>query len=213
MNDYGKLRWEFSERQSTVNYLDITITIDNKGNINTRLYEKPDNLYLYLPANSAHPFSTLKGLIHGMVYRTLRLTSTKDAQQEELQNLVRRLTARGYQQAMLVNIINTTYHRINNDTNNALTPLLRHPNNKVCFFHAYFHPQDPKSFQIQQLFEAEMLSPRKMYKKLPDLLNHRKARLGVDKLIIAYHRMPNLGNILSSRIIKSEDGPQVSSYL
>jgi hypothetical protein len=78
MNAYGKLRWKFSEQQSTVNYLDITIAIDSKGNPNTRLYENPDNLYLYLPANSAHPFSTLKGLIHRVVYRTLRLTSTRE---------------------------------------------------------------------------------------------------------------------------------------
>jgi hypothetical protein len=216
MNDFGRLRWECSERQKTVNFLDLTITIDDNGCIHTKLYEKPENLYLYLPANSAHPFSTLKGLIHGMVYRTLRLTSHKETQTIELQNLVRRLTARGYNQSLLVDIVNTTYQRINKEHRQntiSSTEIPQQTPNKPCFFHTYFHPRDPKAYQIQQIFEEEMLSPKKMYKKLPDLLNHRKAKLGVNKMIIAYHRMPNLGNILSTRIIKSEDGPQVSSYI
>jgi hypothetical protein len=215
MNTFGKLKWEFSEQQSTVNFLDLTITIDQDGYISTHLYEKPENLYLYLPATSAHPFSTLKGLIHGMVYRTIRLTSRIEKQTEEIQNLVRRLTARGYSQTMLVDIINKTFHRIHNENNstNDASSTTTGQTDKVCFFHTYFHPKDPKAHEIQQIFQEEMLAPPKMYKKLPDLLNHRKAKLGVNKLIIAYHRMPNLGNLLSTRIIKSEDGPQVSSYI
>jgi hypothetical protein len=215
MNNFGRLRWEFTARQSTINFLDLTLSIDQNGNIQTRLYEKPENLYLYLPANSAHPFSTLKGLIHGMVYRTIRLTSNKEAQAMELQNLVRRLTARGYQQKFLVDIINKTYSRINGSisTTNTTIPLVPQVNKNTCFFHLYFHPKDPKAHEIQKLFETELLAPKKMYKKLPDLLNHRKAKLGVEKMIIAYHRMPNLGNLLSTQIIKSEDGPQVSSYI
>jgi hypothetical protein len=216
MNRFGKLRWEFTERTLTVNFLDLTITLDSYGNIQTQLYEKPENLYLYLPATSAHPFSTLKGLIHGMVYRTIRLTSAKTTQTIELQNLVRRLTARGYKQSFLVDVINKTYQRIEKELNNidSATPPVPPTNYKnVCFFHTYYHPNDPKSTDIQELFQQEMMSPPKMYKKLPDLLNHRKAKLGTERMIIAYHRMPNLGNLLSSRLIKSDDGPQVSSYI
>jgi hypothetical protein len=217
MNKFGQLRWEFTTRKTTANFLDLTITIENDGNIQTKLYEKPENLYLYLPATSAHPFSTLKGLIHGMVYRTIRLTSDKTTQTKELQNLVRRLTARGYKQTFLINIINNTYKRIaeeltnTNESNQQKEPSINYK--KVCFFHTYYHPNDPKSSDIQQLFQQEMMAPPKMYKKLPNLLNHRKAQLGTERMIVAYHRMPNLGNILSTRIIKSEDGPQVSSYI
>jgi hypothetical protein len=214
MNTFGRLRWEFSARNLIANYLDLTITINKNGRINTRLYEKPENLYLYLPANSAHPFSTIKGLIHGMVYRTIRLTSNTTDQSTDLQNLVRRLTARGYKKSFLVDIINKTYTSINKEHQNTANHT--HPTidtNKRCFFHTYFHPNDPKASEIQKIFEEEMLSPAKMYKQLPDLLNHRKSKLGINKMTIAYHRMPNLGNILSTRIIKNEDGPQVSSYI
>jgi hypothetical protein len=148
-----------------------------------------------------------------MVYRTLRLTSHHSDQTHELQQLVRRLVVRGYNQSYLVAIINSAYNRIKNtqhstpNTKNVLN------NNEVCFLHAYYHPKDPKSFQIQQIFQREMIKPPNMYKKLENLLNHRKARLQVNRLIIAYHRAQNLGNLLSCRVIKDNDGPNVSTYL
>jgi hypothetical protein len=153
MNNFGRLRWTFSERTQTVNFLDLTISIHD-GFINTKLYDKPENLYLYLPATSAHPFGTLKGLIHGMVYRTIRLTSEIATQKIELQNLVRRLTARGYQQNFLVDIINKTYKKIHDEqASNQMPATESSPpgNNKnICFFHSYCHPNDPKSSKLKK---------------------------------------------------------------
>jgi hypothetical protein len=215
MNKFGKLKWEFNTRSLTINFLDLQIIINETGNIRTKIYEKIENLYLYLPASSSHPFGSLKGLIHGMVYRTIRLTSQREDQANELQQLVRRLRARGYNQTFLINIINATYHRISKELNEKETTTIDIDKdvNIPCFLHLYYHPNDPKSSVIQQLFQDEMYHPKKMWKKLPDLLNHRKVRLGVNKLIIAYHRTPNLGNLLSPRVLKREDGPPVSSYI
>jgi hypothetical protein len=75
LNNFGKLKWEVSARTRSTNFLDINITINDNGNIETSLYEKKENYYLYLPATSAHPPGCLKGLIYGMVYRSLRLAS------------------------------------------------------------------------------------------------------------------------------------------
>ena len=54
MNSYGTLDWEFSERLSTANFLDLTLHVTSSG-IRTRLYKKPLNLYLYIPPHSCHP--------------------------------------------------------------------------------------------------------------------------------------------------------------
>ena len=214
INNFGKLTWEFSERTTEINFLDLTIKLhSNNGKITTRIFEKNENLYLYLPATSCHPFNNLKGLIFGMVYRTIRLTSNQHDQAIELQNLVRRLTARGYQQSFLINIINQTYHKIKNKTVLDSTPDEELNFNEVCFFHSYYHPNNPTSSQLQHLFQEYMMRPKGMYKLLPDLLNHRKAKLCVNRMIIANHRPPNLGNLLSPRVMKREDGPRVSSYL
>ncbi len=40
MNSFGKLRWEFSERNTTVTFLDVTITIGTNRRIVTSLFEK-----------------------------------------------------------------------------------------------------------------------------------------------------------------------------
>ena len=112
MNTFGKLRWEFSDRMRSNNFLDITITINTSGIIETQLYNKPENLYLYLPAHSTHPRNSLKGLVHGMVYRTLRLTSSSQQQHLEMNNLLKRLVSRGYSQELIFDIINKSYHKI-----------------------------------------------------------------------------------------------------
>ena len=48
LDAYHGLCWDVFDRATTVNYLDITITITN-GLINTDLYEKDLNLYLFIP--------------------------------------------------------------------------------------------------------------------------------------------------------------------
>jgi hypothetical protein len=212
---YGRLQWEVSERTTITNFLDLTLILQPNGRIRTKLYEKPENLYLYLPAQSAHPFGNLKGLIHGMVYRSIRLTSDIQDQSNELQNLVRRLVTRGYRQKYLVDIINKTYQRLS-EKSQSNTPTQEEKAtqiNNTCFFHSFYHPNDPKSSALQQAFQEELYKPRNMYKTLENLLNHRKANLGVNRMIIAYHRTPNLGNLLSSRVMKKEDGPPVSSFI
>jgi hypothetical protein len=55
INSFGTLRWTFTEPSSTIDYLDMTIRIDDSMSIRTNLFEKPLNLYLYLPPHSAHP--------------------------------------------------------------------------------------------------------------------------------------------------------------
>ena len=51
---YGRLQWEIHHPSNRVDFLDITITLQN-GHIFTNLFEKALNLYLYLPPHSSHP--------------------------------------------------------------------------------------------------------------------------------------------------------------
>ena len=43
--------------------------------------------------------------------------------------------------------------------------------------------------------------------------NKQGSEIPLDKMIIAYHCAPNLGNLLSYRKIVKRSGPEVSSYL
>jgi hypothetical protein len=55
MDCWGKLRWEVSTLVKEVSFFDVTLKITHSGKVDSRLYEKALNLYLYLPSNSAHP--------------------------------------------------------------------------------------------------------------------------------------------------------------
>ena len=65
---FGKLTWAPSTFGTTAIFLDLEIKICNQQ-LHTKTYQKPLNLYLYLPPNSSHPPSTLKSLIFGNLRR------------------------------------------------------------------------------------------------------------------------------------------------
>ena len=59
--------------------MDITISIENTRLV-TKIYEKPENPYMYLPSSSCHTFgiikgTVIKGTVIGMIYRYYVLTT------------------------------------------------------------------------------------------------------------------------------------------
>ena len=74
LNNYHGLEWLFSPRCNRVDFLDITVTIEH-DNIQTTLFEKSLNLYLYIPPHSAHPPGVLAGLVIGNCHRIFTLCS------------------------------------------------------------------------------------------------------------------------------------------
>ncbi len=65
-NDFGILTWEFEDLSSSVNFLDLTITIENRRII-TKTYQKALNLYQYILHSSAHPKGMMKGIIYSLI--------------------------------------------------------------------------------------------------------------------------------------------------
>ena len=76
MNDYGILTWDPFTQETTVNFMDLTIFYDTSSErTETKVYEKPENLYLIIPPRSAHAPGVLKGSIIGTLYRYKRICS------------------------------------------------------------------------------------------------------------------------------------------
>lgn len=124
----------------------MLITIeDDLLTLSTRLYEKKENLYLYLPTNSSHSPGNLKGLIFGMVFRTLHLTSSEKVQRLKIRKLYNRLVARGYQPALLNTIIEQAHAKISKE---QVQPKALPPSDlqrEHLFFHTYYHPDNDTS--------------------------------------------------------------------
>jgi hypothetical protein len=80
----------------SADFLDLTLTICN-GRVKASLFEKKQNLYLYLPPHSAHPPGVLKGLIAGMLLQIIRLTTNPGIWLNHVRQQYNRLIVRGFQ--------------------------------------------------------------------------------------------------------------------
>ena len=213
---YGKLRWEINEPSHTVHYLDLTLTIAN-GKIDSTLYEKALNLYLYLPPSSAHPPGVLKGLIAGAILRILRLTTNPHTRKKHVKVFYTRLVARGYTPSHIRPIFDT-YLRKYMTTAQAQQPAAPPRTTDDCaFLHVPYHPLDPSSKEIQAAFRKHLLkeNPPNPYlvTPLPKLCNGKGHKLGINRLIVAYHRPRNIGNFLTPRHVDRLPGLSASAFL
>ena len=204
------------KRDLTANYLTIKIGID--GSIKTSLYEKPMALYLFIPPNSAHPPGVLTGHIFGNLLRIFRLNSYEDDIIKDTLNFYDRFLARGHKRDVLTplflkGIANARkYMATSKATRDRMKREKQEAASRRLYLHLEYHPQNPASHEIQQLFDSIVLHPPG---ETP--LNEVAAGLGgetvpIDALTIAYHRAPNLGDKFSYRDISKRIGPPVSSF-
>ena len=78
MNAFPSLTWEFSERSKSIDFMDMTISINNSKRIETTLFEKRLNLHLYIPPHSAHPPGLLPRIVYSTLFRIFTLCSTEE---------------------------------------------------------------------------------------------------------------------------------------
>jgi hypothetical protein len=127
-----------------VNFLDMTITLLPSGRIKTRLYEKPLNLHLYLSPHSAHPPGLVSGLIHGMLYRILLLTTDCPDTHQDIRNFYSRLRNGGYARHQLLPLFQAAHKKITRCLRLPAPDITPRKNNKNCiFFHVPYNSLDP----------------------------------------------------------------------
>lgn len=206
-----RLIWDFSPRSPSVTYLDLTINL-HCGRLSTCLYEKALNLYLYLPPHSCHPPGVVKSLIVGRIQQIRKLTTRPEDRRRLALLLLERLQARGYSRSWLVPLFASALRATNCTTPSPTPSTTTAPLETPFYFHAQFHPHDAAGREIQRAFRSTMLSPTDE-PALPNLRNRRGARLNVSRLIVAYHRPRNLGNLLSPRRLRESPGASVSDLL
>jgi len=74
LDQFGTLQWNTEELMNSTTFLDLQLTIE--GNLSkTKTFQKPMNLYSYIPPISAHPLGRFKGLIMGELLRYWRQNS------------------------------------------------------------------------------------------------------------------------------------------
>ena len=122
MNDFHGLKWDISPLQNKVDFLDLTISINN-GIINTTLFEKLQNLHLYITPQSAHPPGVLKGLVFGQIYRIYDLCTDHSDICKHIQDFFKHLRARGHTREALLLLFRTAILRYSKVSDIATPPI------------------------------------------------------------------------------------------
>ena len=94
LHDSIKITSTISTKQ--VEFLDLTVYIDDNNTLQHTVYEKTTSLHLYLPFTSYHTFHTKIGWIKAELLRFARLNSTEVGFIEQRTVFFRHLRARGY---------------------------------------------------------------------------------------------------------------------
>ena len=209
-NNFGILTWEFEEPATTVNFLDLTISIE-RNRIRTTTYQKKLNLYQYIPPNSAHPPGMMKGIIYGLM-RNYRRQNTKDADYNTMViKLFHRHVARGWNKAVMKDYILTAHSKISQlamsqptrlptgTPPNMPTPSPTITNKERLFIHMEYHPNDIPKKSVRAIYEHCCKST---FEEVLD----------IQQTTIAYSRPPNLKDTLTKAKLHQAPGKEASKY-
>lgn len=202
VNNFGILTWDIDEQSTSVNFLDLTLTIVD-GKIESRTYQKAMNLYLYLPPSSAHSENVLKGTVYGLIRRYYLQNTHRSDYIYFVRLLFRRLLTRGWNREYIYSLILEVCNKLESrDKQNLMLESTTQPDNEdeMLFLHFVFHPDDISRLSIRQHYN----------KHCQQLF---KAELGVERPTIAYSRPRNLGDILTQAKLYQAPGKTASTTM
>ena len=112
----------------SINFLDLTIWIDEAGYIQTTLYSKPCRVISYLLPSSSHPSHVSKNIPYSLAYRLKRIESVPENLVKNLSSLKSELVSRGYRPRSVQDAFDRVLSLNRDDT---LQKVPRPPNNRV----------------------------------------------------------------------------------
>jgi len=142
LNQYSHLRGNVENLTITTTFLDQKIKIEQNQLI-TSTYQKPMNLYLYIPPISAHPISCFKGLINGELIWYWYQNSREEDFILTTSSFIKRLLQRGHSIPELIPLLQNAASKIDNYF--RLTPNNKTTNNSdenTLYIHWRHHPHN-----------------------------------------------------------------------
>jgi hypothetical protein len=187
LNSWGNLKWEANTPSTTTHFLDLNVTIKN-STITASTYQKPLNLYLYIPPRSAHPYSCLKGLIKGELGRYWLQNQPADFQDLVTQFLIR-LHNRGHTIEQLSPIFSRAASSLESNQHRSQNKM---ENNDTLYLHWEHHPKGLQRKTLRQIYNTTLRSVNPFQnmtmavsrpKNLRDVLTKASLRLPKDLLL------------------------------
>jgi len=190
--NWGQLKWTVEEPTSSINFLDLNISIIGSS-IHTSTFQKPLNLYLYIPPLSAHPPSCFKGLIFGELKRYWTQNNPVNFI-DILTKFITRLCDRGHKIETLAPLITQAAATLNRQ--HVTTSTAKPDNQGTLYIHWPFHPHGIQRHTIRQLFNT-ILQPY----------------LPFNRMQVAMSRPKNLKDVLTRAALTLPDDLSLPSML
>ena len=210
LNSITSLQWVCEPLLNSVNFLDLTISINNNQTISTKTYQKKENLFLYIPPQSAHPPGMVKSLIYSLL-RTYYIQNTHTSDFNIISTrFFNRLLARGYNPETILPLFKESINKIQlqladkqqlfylHNSNPDLHPTTNKSNNKLAdpnniFIHLEYHPQDISRHKIRQLYEQHCNLPDEFNQSFSlGITNKEGNTMNITSTTIAYSKPKNL---------------------
>ena len=106
-------------------FLDLNIMLTEEGKFNISIYQKPQNIYQYIPASSSHPPSMLKAFVYNELRRYRTTSTTEDQFTATAQSFHSRIRNRGYSSDIFDQALQFTVNKF---------PLLQSPPGKLTHY-------------------------------------------------------------------------------
>jgi hypothetical protein len=232
LNGYCKLKWNTEPLGASVNFLDLTITI-NQGKLQYQTFQKPMNLFLYIPGHSAHPPGIVKSLIHGLVHTYYRQNSKRIHFRKNIRQLFGRLLVRGHLHNDIYPIFLEAAQAIdkkehnkqrqknriqshdnsNPNSSNNISRLFGQQERQDIFFHLPYHPKDITRRVIHDCFNKTCMTKDAMGENFNRMTNWEGSTMEVSKLTIAYSRGQNLRDLLCKTTLQEYDSCKVQQFI
>jgi len=192
MNNFGptekRLNWEVELPAIKVDFLDLTITIQEDGTIATKTFQKKMNLHLYRTPESCQPESILRSFIYGALHRYYWQNTFEDDFITIVELLFLRMIDRGHQRHRLTPAFTKAMKKV--ITSQLPNPTLQPPTNddddtpnKDLYIHLPHHPNNPSTSEL-----------RTIANNLKEEIT-KQTNLDVERIMIAYSKAPNIGDM------------------
>jgi hypothetical protein len=207
LNSFGSLKWVVTELSTSVNFLDLNISINSHNKIEIHTFQKEMNLHLYIPPSSAHPPSCLKGLITGELLR-YRLQNNNTNFTTITSSFLERMIARGHKLDNLSPLIREAAATIDRKltmphTKHSEKPLTNpNKNERSLYFHWQYHPHGINNSVIRYHYDKYLKDHLPMFNKMT-LAISRPANLR-DKLTKTFLQLPE-GDTVSSKLTTKQN--------
>jgi hypothetical protein len=193
INQFSILKWNIEPLTLSTTFMDLCITIKD-DRIITTTYQKPLNLYLYIPPLSAHPPSCFKGLVTGELHRYWTQNTNEADFISITTKFILRLIQRGHQLNQILPILQTAAYNIENTNTKEITSNTTHDD--TLYIHWQFHPSSINKHTIRKIYN-----------------NTLKDHDGFQSMRIAMSRTKNLRDILCKTNLPDITHKNVSDIL